>query len=141
MAVHDYLKDHLDFCLDDYKRVLELASKGDFVYFDPPYDVEPQQSSFTAYTKNGFGRDKQEELKELCDKLLEKGVSVAVSNSNTEFIRNLYNPKGEMPRYVYKILNDDTLRLSRNIAGKSRCRRQVNEALIIGKPKDRHKKK
>ena len=41
---------------------------------------------------------------DLTDKLLEKGVSVAVSNSNTEFIRNLYNPKGEMPRYVYKIL-------------------------------------
>lgn len=141
MAVHNYLKKHLDFYLDDYKRVLEFASKGDFVYFDPPYDVEPQQSSFTAYTKNGFGRDKQKELKELCDKLLDKGVSVAVSNSNTEFIRNLYNPEDEPRKYVYKILNDDTLRLSRNIAGKSSCRRQVNEALIIGKPKEKRKKK
>lgn len=80
-------------------------------------------------------------MKELCDKLLDKGVSVAVSNSNTEFIRNLYNPEAEPRKYVYKILNDDTLRLSRNIAGKSSCRRQVNEALIIGKPKVKRKKK
>lgn len=116
----------------DYKQIASHSN---------PYDVEPRQSSFTAYTKNGFGRDKQKELKELCDKLLDKGVSVAVSNSNTEFIRNLYNPEDEPRKYVYKILNDDTLRLSRNIAGKSSCRRQVNEALIIGKPKVKRKKK
>lgn len=141
MTAHNYLKDHLDFYLDDYKKVSTLATKGDFVYFDPPYDVETKQSSFTAYTKNGFGRDKQKELKELCDKLLDKGVSVAVSNSNTEFIRKLYNPEGETSKYTYTILNDDTLRLSRNIAGKISCRRQVNEALIIGKPQANHKKK
>ncbi len=134
IAAHDYIVENdISFIKGDYKKVLEKAKTGDFVYFDPPYDVEPLQSGFTSYTKHGFGRKEQKELKEVCDKLLNEGISVAVSNSNTEFIRQLY--KNSVDGYFfYTIVDENKLRLARTIAGKSCNRRYVNELLIIGKP-------
>lgn len=66
------------------------AGPGDFVYFDPPY--QPLDStSFTSYSKTGFDGDDQEKLRNLCLALTKRGAKVIVSNSDTEFIRNLYS--------------------------------------------------
>ncbi len=135
MASNDYILRHnVSFLFGDYKDVAQQAVSGDFVYFDPPYDVEPLQSGFTSYTVQGFGRNQQEELERLCHRLLESGVAVAVSNSNTRFIKDLYSKKnGDYSLYV--IVDENSLRLSRNIAGQANKRRSVTELLIIGKPK------
>lgn len=135
IAAHDYIiTNNISFKYGDYKKVLEKVNSGDFVYFDPPYDVEPMQSGFTSYTKQGFGRKEQIELKEICDQLLRKGVAVAVSNSNTDFIKQLYKNDNE-GYFLYTIVDENKLRLARTIAGKACNRRYVNELLIIGKPK------
>lgn len=137
MSAHDYIaKNDISFVHGDYKQVLKKAKAGDFAYFDPPYDVEPLQSGFTSYTKKGFGRKEQKELKEVCDKLLSEGMSVALSNSNTEFIKQLYTKSAD-GYSLYTIVDENKLRLARTIAGKACNRRYVNELLIIGKPKDR----
>lgn len=73
----------------DFADAVLTAKKGDFVYFDPPYDVLGEQS-FTSYTKNGFGSDEQIRLRDLVVELTKRGVYVMLSNSNTEFIRDLY---------------------------------------------------
>ena len=36
----------------DFEESVKDAKKGDFIYFDPPYDSDT--SSFTNYTENGF---------------------------------------------------------------------------------------
>ena len=67
----------------DFKNI--TPSPRDFVYCDPPY-----HKTFNQYTWDGFGEDRQEELKEMVDTWTKQGVRVMVSNSDTEFIRKLY---------------------------------------------------
>ena len=130
-ALHAYFSKHVKFMHGDYSTVVELAKPGDFVYFDPPYDVEPKQSEFTSYTKNGFGRKDQIKLKEICDNLIEKGAGVAVSNSDTLFINNLYSNKKDY--CVYELVKEINLTVHRNIGAKINSRKEVTELLIVGK--------
>ncbi|MCK5413099.1 MAG: DNA adenine methylase [Candidatus Pacebacteria bacterium] len=74
----------------DYKKVLQKAKKGDFVYFDPPYYPVNKTSSFTSYTKEGFLEKEQEELRDVFVKLHKRGCFVMLSNSDTPFINKLY---------------------------------------------------
>lgn len=90
-AVSNYLnKNKITFLNEDFSSALNNVTKTSFVYFDPPYDPISDSSSFTGYTKGGFGREQQESLKELCDKLDKKNVKFMLSNSATAFIRDLY---------------------------------------------------
>ena len=90
-AVGNYLsKNNIQILNTDYEKSLSKTRKGAFVYFDPPYYPISDSSSFTGYTKKGFDRTEQERLKKVCDKLNDKGVNFLLSNSSTEFIRDLY---------------------------------------------------
>ncbi|MCB9742801.1 MAG: DNA adenine methylase [Alphaproteobacteria bacterium] len=73
-----------------FEAVLSLAQPGDFVYFDPPYVPLTPTSSFTSYVPGGFGLAEQEQLAEVFATLAAKGVSVMLSNSDTELVRELY---------------------------------------------------
>lgn len=76
--------------VNDYVTTVAGARKGDFVYFDPPYDPISETSNFTSYTKDGFGKKHQEQLAECARDLRQRGVSVMLSNNDTPFIRELY---------------------------------------------------
>lgn len=71
-----------------YEAVRE-AKKGDFIYFDPPY-YPIKKESFTTYTKDNFLEKEQEKLAELFKELNKKGCKVMLSNSDTDFIKTLY---------------------------------------------------
>ncbi|MEO1480633.1 MAG: DNA adenine methylase [Myxococcota bacterium] len=71
-------------------EVAGRARKGDLVYFDPPYDPVSKTASFTSYTRQGFGDQEQERLAGVCRELDRKGVRFLLSNSDTDFIRSLY---------------------------------------------------
>jgi DNA adenine methylase len=73
-----------------FVNVLSYAKKGDFIYLDPPYHPLNKTSSFTTYTKKGFLKNDQEELVRVFKKLDKRGCKIMLSNSNTEFIKNLY---------------------------------------------------
>jgi len=75
----------------DYKKVLNNAKKGDFIYFDPPYYPVSKTSSFTSYTKESFLEKEQIELRDIYAKLTEKGCFVMLSNSDTPFINKIYS--------------------------------------------------
>jgi DNA adenine methylase len=84
-----------EFMCEDFEKVpLESA---DFVYADPPYDVE-----FTQYSKENFGWDEQVRLAEL---LARHRGPVILSNQATDRIRQLYRKLG------YKITILDAPRL------------------------------
>ena len=70
-------------CVDFEKVALEA---GDFIYADPPYDVQ-----FTQYSKEAFGWDEQVRLAEMFSK--HRGP-VVLSNQATDRIRELYKKLG-----------------------------------------------
>lgn len=74
----------------DFDRCLKLAKKGDFVYFDPPYQPLNKTSSFTSYTKEPFGEKEQVKLSKVFRELDKIGCKIMLSNSDTSFIRKLY---------------------------------------------------
>ncbi|WP_293770463.1 DNA adenine methylase [uncultured Corynebacterium sp.] len=90
-AVSEYLNaSDVEFHTGDYAAILDSAREGDFVYFDPPYDPVNPTSNFTGYQSGGFGHGDQVRLKETCDALNSRGVKFLLSNSATDFIKELY---------------------------------------------------
>ncbi|MCG2695031.1 DNA adenine methylase [Candidatus Parcubacteria bacterium] len=108
----------------DYKKVLEEAKKGDFIYFDPPYYPLNQTSSFTGYTADGFLGKEQEELKNTYFELHERGCFVMLSNSNTDFIKNLYSG-------LDKKIKIHEVNANRMINSKATGRGKIKEVLVI----------
>lgn len=102
-----------------FKDVLKYAKKDDFVYFDPPYYPLNTTSNFTSYDSNCFLEDEQFELFEIFDKLADIGVKVVKSNSDTDFIKDLYK------KYDIQIVN-----ANRFINSKSSGRGKISEVLI-----------
>ncbi len=66
--------------------------KNDFVYFDPPY-FPIEENSFTSYTRFDFIKKQHLQLRDFALKLHKKGVNVMISNSNSEFIKQIYECK------------------------------------------------
>lgn len=119
-AVSKYLnKAKITLLCTDFAEVLQGARKGAFVYLDPPYDPVSDTASFTGYDKGGFGRDEQVRLKETCDKLHKKGVKFLLSNSATDFIKDLYKD--------YQI---EVIQAKRAINSKPDKRGEVDEVLV-----------
>lgn len=88
-AVNKALED-VELINGDFTAVLEKAEKGDFVYFDPPYQPVSKTASFTAYTKDSFTEKDQERLAQVYKTLDKRGCKLMLSNSDVKFIRDLY---------------------------------------------------
>lgn len=87
-SVHEVLK-NVSITNKDFEVVSLKAKKGDFVYFDPPYYPLNKTSSFVSYTDN-FSANEQIRLYKLFKMLDYEGIKVLQSNSNTDFIKELY---------------------------------------------------
>ena len=81
---------HVTISSGSFEDAVKDAVAGDFVYFDPPYYPLTPTSSFTSYSADNFLDDDQRHLKRVIDELTERGVKVAMSNSWTPFIIDLY---------------------------------------------------
>jgi len=101
-----------------FEEITKLVKKNDFIYFDPPY-YPIKKSSFTTYTKGNFLEDEQKQLREVFSKLDKKGCKVMLSNSNTKFIKDLY--EGYKRRFV---------KASRMINCNGKGRGKINELVI-----------
>lgn len=97
----------------DFADVLSFAKKGDFVYFDPPYQPLSKTSSFTGYTKNSFTMEDQKRLARVFSELDRKGCYVMLSNSSTELIRELYSGY-----YIEEVLAARAINCKGNSRGK-----------------------
>ena len=128
-AMNKYFNENeIEFRSGDFEEACKDAPKGSFIYLDPPYDQYDEQLNFVGYTKDGFTRDDQIRLKKMCDKLIEKGCYVMISNSKTPFIVELYN---DTTRYITYTIN--TVNARRNINSNAQKRGEVEEVLIVGK--------
>jgi len=75
----------------DFELNIYGVSSNDFIYFDPPYYKLGGHSDFNRYTDKQFRENDQIRLAALCVELDQKSIRWALSNSNTDFIKRLYN--------------------------------------------------
>lgn len=101
----------------DFEESVKTAKKGDFVYFDPPYDSDT--STFNSYTEEGFGKDEQRRLAEVFKDLDKRGVYVMLSNHNTILVKELY-----------KDYHVHVIEAKRNINSNGKKRGKVEEVII-----------
>ena len=77
------------------------------------------EANFTSYTKEGFDRKAQLDLKFEVDRLTDIGAKVLISNSDTEYINDLYSN--------YNIIH---IEANRSINSRSAHRKEGKEVLI-----------
>lgn len=80
----------VEFKVADFIDTMNLAKSGDVIYCDPPYVPLTKTSNFTNYTKADFTLEHQRQLSEIALALMERGISVVISNHDTEFTRLIY---------------------------------------------------
>ncbi len=120
LSVHEYFKRCKPVILmQDFEKCVSTAKAGDFVYFDPPYDVLETKKSFTTYTKDDFGKDEQIRLAKVFKELSDKGVYVMASNHNTPLVKELY-----------KGFSIEVIEARRSINSKGDGRGKVEEVII-----------
>jgi DNA adenine methylase len=80
-----------EFQIADFTDTMDKAEPGDVVYCDPPYVPLSDTAYFTNYSSGGFGIGEQEELARQAMKLAARGITVVLSNHDTEFTRLTYS--------------------------------------------------
>lgn len=109
----------------DFEAAVADAKPGDIVYFDPPYDYDDSAvEGFVRYTANQFSRESLLRLGALCDKLVDQGCYVIISNNDTNYVGQVFSPE----KYEYiRILG------RRMINNTSEKRHGVDEVILIGR--------
>lgn len=121
-AISKYLNENeIQIINGDFSNAVKDAGNDDFVYFDPPYDPISDTASFTGYNLDKFDRKEQQRLKEIADDLTRRGCKVLLSNSDTDFIRELYRENYFILKVVYA---------NRNINSVGTGRGKITEVLI-----------
>jgi DNA adenine methylase len=80
----------VDMKVAHFRQILRYAEKGDFVYFDPPYQPISKTAFFTAYTDGAFREEDQVELAEVYAALDARGCRLMLSNSYSPLVQRLY---------------------------------------------------
>ena len=75
----------------DFEICLAGIDADDFVYMDPPYYKQGGYADFDRYTKFKFRENDHVRLAAVCRELDGRGVRWAVSNSDTPFVRALFD--------------------------------------------------
>ncbi len=117
---HYLMDNNIKIMCGDYKESLKNIRKGSFVYFDPPYmPLDDKKDSFILYTVDVFNKEKQTELKEVCDYLDRKKIKFMLSNSNCKFINELYHD--------YKI---EIVKARHYVSAEGTKRKVIDEVLV-----------
>lgn len=117
----------------DFRDALKGASRGDFVYLDPPYlpvfsqpGVEREPTAkFNKYTAKTFEMPDLVDLAKICAEMSDQGVRWVMSNRDTESVRDLF-PDAEIIRFT----------THRSVAAQSRREVEAHaspEAIIVGR--------
>jgi len=103
----------------DYALILKDIPTDSFVYLDPPYHPISESSSFTGYVQGGWDEGDQLRLRDVCNRLRDNGIKFLLSNSASDFIREIYSD-----------YNIHIVQAKRSVNSNSSRRGQVDEFLI-----------
>lgn len=99
--------------------ILRDIPTNSFVYLDPPYHPISESSNFTGYVQGGWSERDQLRLRDVCNRLNSNGIKFLLSNSASNFIKE-----------IYAEYNIHVVQASRAINSDSSKRGQVDEFLI-----------
>lgn len=108
----------------DYKDALVSCGRSDFIYLDPPYQPPSKTSNFTGYTSGGFSEKDHQELAGEFGKLVDRGCTVLLSNSDTAMTRDLYRD--------FEIKK---VTVNRPINSVGTGRKGYKELIVLGRPR------
>jgi DNA adenine methylase len=75
----------------DFRQTFQAAEQGDVIYCDPPYvPLLSQETNFIAYTNTRFSETDQIDLAKLALETAHRGITVLISNHDTDFTREHY---------------------------------------------------
>ncbi len=104
----------------DFRQTFKKAKSGDVIYCDPPYAPIKQSSNFSSYTDTQFGEAEQVILAELARNAAHKGMTVIISNHDTDFTR-----------YHYRDSHIQSFSVKRHISCKKNDRKPAKELLAV----------
>lgn len=86
----------------DFEKACKDAKTGDFIFFDSPYF-----NTFDTYQANGFSENDHIRLANLFSELTNRGIYCLETNSNTDFIKELYKDFDIDVVQVKRMINAD----------------------------------
>lgn len=104
----------------DFEYSIKDVSKGDLIYFDPPYITTHIKNGFIKYNEKLFSQYDELRLAVTAYKLANSGANVIVSNANHPLIRQQYD--GIFSKYEIERMS--------TVAADSTNRRLFNELVI-----------
>ncbi len=107
----------------DFEDAVQMAREGDFVYFDPPYVPVSKTSDFASYTDKGFDMKAQQRLRDLFQRLYDRGIYAIISNSDAPALREMY-ANFEIHEVEAK----------RSVNSKGEARGPVKELIVVSRP-------
>ena len=119
-AVSKYLNSpQIQISNGDYELILRDIPINSFVYLDPPYHPISESSNFTGYVQGGWNDGDQLRLRDVCNRLNDNGIKFLLSNSASDFRRDIYSG-----------YNIHVVQANRAVNSNSSKRGQVDEFLI-----------
>ena len=93
---------HADIMCGDFADSLRNVKSGDFVFIDSPY-----YDTFDSYQAGGFSEQDHLRLASLFKDMTDAGVKCMLTNSNTDFVRDLYKDYHIRTVEVKRMINSD----------------------------------
>lgn len=112
---------HAQFIYADFRETFKMAMKGDVIYCDPPYVPLSASANFSSYTTPKFREQDQIDLVSLAKDCANTGITVLISNHDTEFTRHHYQSAETITSFHVK----------RSISCKADRRLKVLELLAV----------
>lgn len=113
---------HVEFSSESFSAaLLKVSGSDNFLYLDPPYIPATATANFVSYAHEGFGMDKQEQLRDALLELNNANNFILSSNSDTPLTRELYSDFTLIP-----------INVLRSVGKSAASRVKVNELIIVG---------
>ncbi len=128
--IHKYLfenKDTIKILSGSYEAAINMAKAGDIIYVDPPYDYE-DDDGFTKYQLAGFTFSDFEKLKIVCDRAIDNGAALVLSNNATEKVIELFSKDSKYQIFYYA----EKFSTLRSINSNGNERKSGKEVIILG---------
>jgi DNA adenine methylase len=76
--------------VSDFEKIINIASKNDLLFIDPPYTIKHKSNGFIKYNEQLFHWNDQLRLRDCLIDAKNRGVKIFMTNACHSSIRNLY---------------------------------------------------